>query len=48
MYSKISRDKVRNDDIRTNIGITSKKKDVKKLPIIIWSCATETINTPVR
>ena len=33
-------DKVRNEDIRTKIGVVSIEEDERKPPTMVWSCAT--------
>ena len=41
MYGNTERDKVRNEDIRTKIGIASIKREDERKPLtILWSCAT--------
>ena len=48
MYGNTRRDKVRNKDIRTKIGVASieekiclyRREDERKPPMMVWSCAT--------
>ena len=40
MCSNTRRDKVRNEYIRTKIGVTPIEKKMRKPPVMVWSCAT--------
>jgi len=40
MCGNTRRDNVRNENIRTKIGVTSIREDERKQPTMIWSCAT--------
>ena len=40
MCDNMRKDKVRNEDIRTKIGVTSIKEKMRELPTMVWSCAT--------
>ena len=42
MYGNTKRDKVKNEDICTKIGVVSiiLREDERKPPTMVWSCAT--------
>jgi len=43
MYGNTMRDKIRNEDIRTKIGLTPyRREDERKSPLMVWSCVTVT------
>ena len=40
MCGNTRRDKVRNEDIRTKIGVPPIKEKMREPPMMVWSCAT--------